>query len=143
SDKVNITEENKMQGYSNTVALTAYNAQQSDNDLKVLPITAIAEYAKNHPAPANSSGWYFPSIMELKYMCWGQGNSSGNSGKELLDTQFNKVSGASSFAGNYCWSSSEAWDYNVNTWGVAFNTDFRKYWVHKSWSNSVRSILAF
>ncbi|MEG1119476.1 MAG: hypothetical protein RSD84_03950, partial [Bacteroidales bacterium] len=136
--------EYKMQGYSNTVALTAYNNEssnvQKNDSLKVLPIAAIEQYNTDHPAPANSSGWYFPSIMELKYMCWGQGNSSGTSGKELLDTQFNKVSGASSLPRDFFWSSSEHDDYT--TFGVDFGYLPLGFQVKKN-VRFVRSILAF
>ncbi|MEG1088719.1 MAG: hypothetical protein RSE02_04530, partial [Bacteroidales bacterium] len=142
--QVNITEEYKMQGYSNTVALTAYNNEssnvQKNDSLKVLPIVAIAEYAKNHPAPANSSGWYFPSIMELQYVCWGQGNTSGYVGRDLLNTQFNKVSGASSLVEDFFWSSSEYVD--CNTFGVDFGHRSVDFYV-KTNGRFVRSILAF
>ncbi|MEG1685529.1 MAG: hypothetical protein RR319_06265, partial [Bacteroides sp.] len=52
-----------------------------------------------------------PSVMELKYMCRGQGCSSGTSGKTMLETQFWKVGGASFFQPFYYWSSSEFPDY--------------------------------
>ncbi|MEG2229052.1 MAG: hypothetical protein RRY39_11255, partial [Odoribacter sp.] len=119
-DKVNIIEKNKMQGYANTKALTAYNAQQSDDRYDVLPIAAIARYATAHPAPTNSSGWYFPSILELKYVCWGQGNTPSTSGKDLLNAQLGKLSGALPFGLNYnYWSSSEDPGYDY-AWRVNF-----------------------
>ncbi|MEG1898125.1 MAG: fimbrillin family protein [Bacteroidales bacterium] len=125
SDKVNITEEKKMQGYSNTVALTAYNKEssnvQSNAKLKVLPIAAIEQYNTDHPAPVGSSGWYWPSIMELNYMCWGQGNHYYTKGKDMLETQFNKVSGASSFTRFFYWSSSEKSSNNDKAWFTAFS----------------------
>ncbi|MEG2344243.1 MAG: fimbrillin family protein, partial [Acidaminococcaceae bacterium] len=147
SDKVNITEENKMQGYSNTVALTAYNKEssnvQSNAKLKVLPIATIEQYNTDHPAPVGSSGWYWPSIMELNYMCWGQGSSSGTSGKELLDAQFNKVSGASSFTRYFYWSSSEKSSDKSRAWYTTFSghnpaNHFKEYGYYY-----VRGTLAF
>ncbi|MEG1289327.1 MAG: hypothetical protein RSE25_03710, partial [Bacteroidales bacterium] len=85
-------------------------------------------------------GWYFPSIMELQYVCWGQGSSSGASGKELLNTQFNKVSGASSLPRDFFWSSSEHDDYT--TFGVDFGYLPLGFQVKKN-VRFVRSILAF
>lgn len=121
ANKVNITVENKYQGYANTVALKAYNAQQSDANYKVLPIAAIEQYSKDYPAPSNSSDWYVPSIMELKYMCWGQGAASqSTAGRELLDTQLSKAGGTAFDSWN-CWSSSEyAGSSSVGAWYVNF-----------------------
>lgn len=111
-DIVDLRKTDKRCGYSNTLALADYNAGNynsavsSSNGKRVLPIDAIQQYAKNHPAPANSSGWYFPSVMELQYVCWGQGNGSGTSGRDNLNTYINKV-GGTLFVDDYYWSSTE------------------------------------
>ena len=124
---VNLQETNKRCGYSNTVALTDYNAGMynsvvvSSDRKRVLPIDAIQQYAKNHPAPANSSGWYFPSVMELKYVCWGQGNDEGISGRDNLNTYINKV-GGTSFNDDYYWSSTEDWYFHDIAWCVRFSS---------------------
>ncbi|WP_044266049.1 fimbrillin family protein [Bacteroides timonensis] len=126
ANKVDITVVDKYQGYANTAALKAYNESsnvQNNSDLKVLPITAIEQYSKDYPAPTNSSGWYVPSIMELKYMCWGQGAASASTaGRELLNSQFDKADGTKfvSFRSEGYWSSSEDARYNQHAWGVAF-----------------------
>lgn len=120
ANKVNITVVDKYQGYANTVALKAYNAQQSDANYKVLPIAAIEQYSKDYPAPSNSSDWYVPSIMELKYMCWGQGAASqSTAGQTLLDTQLSKA-GGTAFDVRNCWSSSEYDGSSVVAWYVNF-----------------------
>lgn len=97
-DIATLKEEKKMQGYANTRALEGYNASDRVTGeklgYKVLPIELIMEYAAAHPVPANCSDWYWPSLIELKYMCWGQGASSGTVGKAMLDEQLKKVNGA-------------------------------------------------
>ena len=140
----NLKEENKMQGYANTKALEGYNASESatgnNSGKTVLPIGLILSYAGAHQAPESSSGWYFPSIKELKFMCWGQNASGGSEGKKKLNGQFGKITGASPLP-YYCWSSTEI---NLKeAWYVYFGNGYfgndrkhkRPYWV--------RAVLAF
>ncbi|MEG0796753.1 MAG: fimbrillin family protein [Odoribacter sp.] len=143
--KVDITVLDKRQGYANTLALTAYNAQQKTDNLKVLPIAAIARYATTHPAPQSSSGWYSPSVLELKEMCWGQGNTQSTSGRDLLNTQFGKLSGAKllqSSGYDFYWSSSESTGNGTDAWAVGFNNGEVAYGT-KNFIGYVRGILAF
>jgi hypothetical protein len=141
-----LKEANKMQGYANTKALEGYNASEratgGNSGKTVLPIGLIRSYAGAYPAPASSSGWYFPSVKELKFMCWGQ-NANGQStdGKKKLDEQFGKLTGASSLQSDYYWSSTE---YDLSwAWYVYFRSGYvsidgkyyRSYWV--------RAVLAF
>lgn len=125
-DVVNLQETDKRCGYSNTLALKDYNAKKynsavgSNNGYRVLPIDAIEQYAVENPAPANSSGWYFPSVMELKYVCWGQGNDQSASGKEKLNPYISKVGGTVFGDDNY-WSSTEDSYYSSNAWYVYFS----------------------
>ena len=132
----------KMQGYANTKALKDYNAEKGDivPKLRVLPIDLIGTYATAHPAPANSSGWYWPSVMELEYMCWGQNNSKGVAGRDMLNTQLGKV-GRPSLQSYYYWSSTEY--ISDRAWPVDFNNgnvdNFSKY---RTWC-IVRAVLAF
>lgn len=132
---------NKMQGYANTKALDGYNQSErviAEPQREVLPIGFIQTYANSHPAPANSSNWYFPSIKELKYMCWGQNASGENSdGMAMLNRQFEKVSG-SSLPSVYYWSSTE---YGDNVRCVSFNGGL--YNKTKGLSCKVRAVLAF
>ena len=141
-----LKEENKMQGYANTKALEGYNESEratgGNSGKTVLPIGLIRSYAGAHPAPASSSGWYFPSIKELKFMCWGQ-NASGEStgGKQMLDTQFAKVSGASSLQSYYYWSSTESGNYWA--WFVYFRDGNVYNDSKRDISFCVRAVLAF
>lgn len=136
----------KMQGYANTKALEGYNESESatgDNSrYTVLPIGLIRSYADAHPAPASSSGWYFPSVKELKFMCWGQNASGGTDGKKMLDEQFGKITGASSLQSNDYRSSTENDKYT--TWKVGFqkgNVSNLGYKIEAQFF--VRAILAF
>ena len=140
-----LKETEKMQGYANTKALEGYNKSSrvtTENPRReVLPIGLIRSYAGAHPAPASSSGWYFPSVKELKFMCWGQNASNETEGKKMLDGQFGKITGASSLQSNYYWSSTEYDDRWA--WGVYFDSggvrDYRKD-RNSLW---VRAVLAF
>lgn len=143
-NKIDITVA-KYQGYANTVALKAYNAQLSNADLKVLPIAAIEQYSKEYPAPAGSSGWYVPSILELKYVCWGQGAASASTaGRELLNSQFDKAGGTKfeSFSGSY-WSSSEYAGYSDYACCVGFSSGSVGYYNKNNAEYRVRAVFAF
>lgn len=146
-DNVDLRKTDKRCGYSNTLALADYNAKKygsavgSSNGKRVLPIDAIQQYAKNHPAPANSSGWYFPSVMELKYVCWGQGNGSGTSGRDNLNTYINKVDGIP-FGSGYYWSSTESSGYSSYAWYVGFGNGCH-YGRKDNYTYRVRPLLAF
>lgn len=159
-DKVNTYEQNKLCGYSNTVAMTDYNKGSGDgifpskvkdnNGYRVLPCVAINEYAGTHITPTASSGWYFPSIYELKYMCWGQGNTQGVVGRDLLNRQIGKVSSkldASPFSSADYWSSTEGNLYGLGyndayAWFVGFGSGYTNRYV-KNDSYLVRPSLAF
>lgn len=141
-----LTTEDKMQGYANTKALEGYNASEKaiggNSNKTVLPIGLIRSYADAHPAPANSSDWYFPSVKELKYMCWGQNASGGTNGKIKLDEQFGKITGASPLqSSTYYWSSTE----NGGHWAcyVRFNYGTVYYTNKDDFSYLVRAVLAF
>lgn len=140
-----LKESDKMQGYANTKALEGYNASSrvsGNSSLKVLPIDKITDYANTYPAPVNSSGWYWPSVKELKYMCWGQ-NATGQStdGKDMLNKQLTKL-GVASLQSNYYWPSTEgssSW-----AWVVSFNDGYVRYYNDKnSYPFGVRAVVAF
>jgi hypothetical protein len=137
-----LKEQKKMHGYANTKALEDYNAAKGDGSkLRVLPIDLIGTYATTHPAPVNSSSWYWPSVMELKYMCWGQNKGLGVAGRNMLNTQLDKLGIPSLQSYYYYWSSTENGSNNV--WDVYFgqgyvdSTDKGYLWFR------VRAVLAF
>lgn len=104
----------KMQGYANTVALEEYNkyventGSGKNQNLRVKPVKGLSAFQTAHPAPVSSSGWYWPSVCELKQVCWGQGNSSGTSGKSnILNPKITQV-GGTTFGDDDYWSSTES-----------------------------------
>jgi hypothetical protein bacD2_14720 len=140
----NIQETNKLQGYINTLALQAYNTWWSSGNKLVKPVRSLAAFGSSHPAPSTSSGWYWPSVMELKYMCWGQGKTEGTSGRDLLNAQIAKIGGGTSFSSSSYWSSTEFFLYEGKK---ALPVDFGNGGSNSSdktnWSYLVRPSLAF
>lgn len=148
-DVVNLQASDKRCGYSNTLALKDYNAGKynsavgSNDGYRVLPIDAIEQYAVGNPAPANSSGWYFPSVMELQYVCWGQGYNSDTKGKENLNTYISKV-GGTVFDGDGYWSSTGNSRNSLNALYVLFRNGGVNYGGNKYGDVCrVRPLLAF
>lgn len=143
----------KMQGYANTIALEKYNKyveSKSDDgygpesNKRVKPVKGLAAFETAHPTPSNSSGWYWPSVYELKYVCWGQGNGEGTTGKNMLNTQIQKVSGSNVFGSDVYWSSTESSYYSYNAWYVSFNGGYVYGYGRKSYrACRVRPLLAF
>ena len=142
----------KMQGYANTIALKEYNkyvkngsgdGYGKDGNKRVKPVKGLDAFQNSHPAPSNSSGWYWPSIEELRYVCWGQGNGEGTTGKDMLTTQIGKVSGSNVF-GNLYWSSTESSRDSRNAWYVYFYDGRVDYSGGKYYHTfRVRPLLAF
>ena len=134
----------KMQGYANTAALNDYNESDNvsnDPGLRVLPVGTITEYAKSHPTPESSSGWYWPSFMELEYMCQGQNNSSGVAGKGMLDDQL-EILGIEPLQSDHYWSSSE-WSRDRLALIVDFKTGGYGTYTKSTSPCGVRAVLAF
>lgn len=144
-----IQDTEQMQGYANTIALEEYNKYiESDNDnqnLRVKPVKGLATFATTHPTPESSSGWYWPSVYELKYVCWGQGNGEGTTGKDIiLNPQIQKVSGSNSFGSDRYWSSTEGRDSSHLTWYVGFGSgNMDRNGVKYTSPFRVRPLLAF
>ncbi|WP_288207665.1 fimbrillin family protein [uncultured Parabacteroides sp.] len=140
----------KMQGYANTIALKEYNryienpANNKYQTYRVKPVRGLDDFNKKHQAPSNSSGWYWPSIEELRYVCWGQGATTGTAGKDMLNTQIQKVSGSNAFGSDYYWSSTEYSGHNLYVWVVYFYKGEEKYYgVKQSNDYRVRPLLTF
>ena len=151
--------ENKMQGYANTIALKKYNeyveaspgdGYGKEGNKRVKPVKGLEAFESAHPAPNSSSGWYWPSVMELKYVCWGQGNGKSTNGKNMLNAQIEKANnnGTQFFRDNnsdaYYYSSTEydagtAWSMNFYN-GNTFNYSNKGY---DDDARHVRPLLAF
>ncbi len=145
-----IQETGKMQGYANTIALEEYNkyVENTDNgkdqNLRVKPVKGLAAFEEAHQAPSNSSGWYWPSVYELKYVCWGQGNGESTNGKNMLNRQIGKVGGGNTFGLDYYWSSTERSYVSYYAWYVGFYNGCVDYGGYKYGdAYRVRPLLAF
>lgn len=136
----------KMQGYANTIALKEYNkyGYGKDGNERVKPVNGLDVFETAHPSPSNSSGWYWPSVCELKYVCWGQGKENyTTAGKNMLNPQIEKVSG-DVFIKDYYWSSTEpSRSYSDKAWKVYFVSGTTEYGSKKYGTNRVRPLLAF
>lgn len=142
----------KMQGYANTIALKEYNkyvegkdgdGYGKDGNNRVKPVKCLDAFETDHPSPQNSSGWYWPSIEELKYVCWGQGATKrGISGMEMLNTQIKKVRGEL-IEKTFYWSSTEG-SFFYSAHCVNFNGGYENSGGGKREdSYRVRPLLAF
>lgn len=142
----------KMQGYANTIALKEYNkyvegkdgdGYGKDGNNRVKPVKCLDAFETDHPSPQNSSGWYWPSIEELKYVCWGQGATKrGISGMEMLNTQIKKVRGEL-IEKTFYWSSTEG-SFFYSAHCVNFNGGYENSGGGKrEGSYRVRPLLAF
>ncbi|WP_044269954.1 fimbrillin family protein, partial [Bacteroides timonensis] len=71
--------------------------------------SAASNYGNTVAVPSGSSGWYLPNLDELKYICWGNDSSQSTSGKNNLNTLFDKLSdsSANAFGEVGYWSSTE------------------------------------
>lgn len=153
SNFTSIQVEDKMQGYANTIALKEYNKYVENkaddgygpnSNKRVKPVKGLADFEKAHPAPSNSSGWYWPSVYELKYVCWGQGNVQSPDGREMLDTQIGKIDGRNTFGRGSYWSSTESSSYYGRACYVYFNNGTVDYIGYKVDDTCrVRPLLAF
>lgn len=138
----------KMQGYANTVALEEYNkyvenvGSGKNQNLRVKPVKGLSAFQTAHPAPVSSSGWYWPSVCELKQVCGGQGNSSGTSGKSMLNPKITKVGGTTFDSVNY-WSSTEYSDDSYFAWCVYFYYGVGDCYGKVDYPYRVRPLLAF
>ncbi len=75
TDFVIATEQNEVNfvmGYNNTRALEAFNAAPANSAYKVNIAERVVEYRQATSAPANTSGWYIPSIVELALLGIGE-----------------------------------------------------------------------
>lgn len=143
--------DNKMQGYANTIALKEYNKyienpnNRKDQKFRVKPVKGLDAFERAHPSPSNSSGWYWPSVYELKYVCWGQGNGEDTNGQDMLNPQIEKVSGSNVFGSDRYWSSTEYSGHSYYAWYVHFGYGYVSYYGDKIYDDAirVRPLLAF
>ena len=121
-------------GYSNTQTIKTYAANNGKTLQNDFPATyyATAGYEASYPAPANSSGWFFPSVGQCWY--WYQNS-------DVLKQSMDKAGGDGRLY--YYWSSSESSDGPAfDAWCVSFSGGYVGY-GGKRYDFYVRSCLAF
>lgn len=94
--------------------------------------------------PAASSGWYFPNVDEMQYMCRGTNfPESSTQGLEVLISKFGTLGSAASVLdrdGEGYWTSTKK--DNSHYWRVVYQFDGDKFWNDVSDNRHSRSSLA-
>lgn len=142
---------NNIQGYNNTKAIEAFNAENSG--YVVQAVQKVIEYRTKVHAPDNSSNWYLPSAKELALLCGGEKEDIGTSGydvgvvnRDIINGKL-ELMGASSLQSLNYWSSTEG-DYSW-AWCVGFGRGYVSTFGAKEWEElfddiyRVRPILAY
>lgn len=118
---------NYILGYQNTKLLKTYN-EGCDEANKVLPVSLLDEFSRTNPAPANTTGWFIPSVKELHMLCykdvanvWDAFNVNYTVTKTVVNASLDEVDG-DSFGNNDYRSSTESATNKDN----AFELDFEK-----------------
>ena len=134
-------------GYCFGVKL-AVNAAEENASWPVDAMAALEAFRTSVPAPATSSGWYFPSIKELNIACSGDYPYSitdyDNEGTEVYDIiteSLAKIPGANDYYEDYI-SSTELGAYDVYDM-MAYYPWVPDYGVGKNAGMTFRAVLAF
>ena len=140
---------NNILGYQNTKILKAYNASlESGSANMVLPVSLLDDFSNQNPAPANTTGWFIPSVKELHMLCykdvadvWNADDNAYTDTKVIVNASLEKVGGIS-FGSSFYWSSSESADNERNAFRVGFNSaQMNRY--GKSNTAYVRAVCAY
>lgn len=117
---------NLMLGYNNTNAMIAFNEDSDNSAWPLIPIQKLEAFRNDNPLPANTSGWYMPSLKELYLMT--ETDPSVNifwalregDNKDVVNKSLAKINGAALLGNsdeqsmNY-WSSTEYKMYGTMT----------------------------
>ena len=142
---------NKILGYNNTKILEAYNdycIEKNREEYLVKPVVELAAFSESNPAPAKTTGWYFPSPKELHMLCFMDiSDIANNNGTDYTHTktkvnQTLKYVEGDSLDGSY-WASTES---ESGESGGAFAVYFNTADVSdrsKTYTCKVRAVCAF
>ena len=125
---------NNIQGYNNTKAIEAFNADNSGSQVHV--VQKVVEYRKKVLAPAASSGWYVPSAKELTLLYGTDvdniytNNSGGTANCDLINEKLGLISSATTLS-----NSSTYWSSTENSYYYAFRVPFSSGSVYLSDKN--------
>lgn len=122
STYISLDNDEKYQGYANTIAFRKYNQdyERKEGSNYVIPIYAIDEFAKkeNYKAPTKTSGWFFASNAEMA-VC--------NTYREFINSQMNRLT-TNSFI-----------PFNWSEWTSTTRRFYYNY-ISKEWIYSLMSI---
>ena len=155
---MSVADANDICGYGNTLQMKEWNEKDSHSGNLIEAYGLVAEHATANPAPAGSSGWYFPSVRELSTLCSGWQSAWADSGTyggtdspgSNIDTVNEKLSAlsvsgidAEKVAGAVYWSSS-SYRYNEKIAFMVYMLSGNVNMDRKDLtSNRVRAVLAF
>ena len=148
---------NYVLGYQNTQVLLAYNAYCTSNskaDYIVKPVAALADFTQKCPAPDNSTGWFLPSVKELKILCnkdvddvWDEYGFKKTVTRDIVNTSLNVAGGdtlGDNVDNNIYWSSLERTRFGGK---VAFLVGFEWGYIYGRYGKGsafrVRAVCAF
>lgn len=126
---------NRILGYQNTKVLWAYNGYCKTNgktDALVNPAEVLKTFIANNPAPANSTGWFLPSVKELHMLCYKDVDNiaytrDNTETRDIVEVSISAVGGdALSPRNNHkrFWSSSESPSNKNGAFSVYFYNAF-------------------
>lgn len=107
--------------------MQAYNASlASGSDNTVLPVSLLESFSTDNPAPANTTGWFIPSVKELTLLygfdaddVWSDAYNEGSVTKSLINGILSSWNGDVDVLGNQSyWPSSEYADGEYRTFSV-------------------------
>ena len=134
-------------GYQNTKLLLAYNdyCRSTKKGSIVILADALVMYRNNNPAPANSTGWYIPSVKELHMLCYKDvdevyKHESCTETRNIVDASLSVVGGETLDTHEY-WSSTENWATGT-AFHVLFNNGYARAY-NKKLDYRVRAVCAF
>ena len=146
---------NRIYGYQNTIVLRAYNVYCLETSGKanfiVQPVAALDELVKSNacPAPANSTGWFLPSVKELymlRYKDVDKVYSSSPNNKiatrDIVNSSLDAVGGDKLGADCSYWSSSEGADSSLSAYCMKFD-DVQAVLTGKYGTLKARAVCAF
>ena len=140
-------------GYQNTKVLWAYNGYCKTNgktDALVNPAEVLKTFIANNPAPANSTGWFLPSVKELHMLCYKDVDNiaytrDNTETRDIVEVSISAVGGdALSPRNNHkrFWSSSESPSNKNGAFSVYFYNAFAQL-SEKDGALNVRAVCAF
>ena len=85
-------------GYTNTMALKAFNAAAENSAWSVESVDGLETFSASNAAPYSTSGWYIPSVREMSLLISGKvdGNfeeASSDDNRRAVNTVLETVGG--------------------------------------------------